>query len=109
MITLTCTGGCKDETCVCKFAHKFDALDQESCVHKFGYICKRLLNEHPTFINEVIARAKRFQDVAGGETLLGILDGIERMRIQHMSPTSRERLLKRALRRSNPTLAPVLY
>lgn len=90
------------------FAHKLVALDQESCVHRFGYGCKTLLNEHPTLINEVIARAERFQNESGGETLLGILNGIKKMRIEHMPPYDRKRLLWRALRRSNPTLAPVL-
>lgn len=100
--------GCHDDAHVSNDADKFTALDQEPCVHKFGYACKKLLNEHPTFINEVIARAERFQNKSGGETLLDILHGIKRMRIEYMPPCDRERVLRRALRRSNPTLAPVL-
>lgn len=104
----TCKGGCDDEACVCKFAHKFVDLDQAPCVHKFGHSSKVLLQEHPTFINEVISHAKRFQDKPGGKTLLEILQGIERLRIERMTPFDRQRLLKRALRKSAPTLAPVL-
>ena len=104
----SCGGECDDNECHCEHEAEFAELDTAPCVHRFGYACRDLLLEHPRLIGKVISCAKKFQSTPGGVRLLDILNSIRRMDIERMPHRVRERTLKRALRRSGATLAPVL-
>ena len=103
-----CVGNCNDENCVCEHEHEFVCLDEAVCPHKFGHLSKELLLTFPQCIGKVIARANRFSDSVGGKALLERLKGVRRMQIDRMSESDRERVLRRAFRRSGPTLEPYM-
>ncbi len=77
-------------------------LEGVSSVLNFKKRAKKILLEGPGWIDDVIQAAQKLRKLDGGENLVRILRSTK-YNLEQVKPVFKERIIKRALRRSNPT------
>ncbi|MBI4128821.1 MAG: hypothetical protein HY460_02105 [Parcubacteria group bacterium] len=82
-----------------------DRLATCDSIAEFKDVARKLLTEDPKSIEMIINRAHRFKGTPGGDRLIWLMYQV-RDGLRTTPPTQRERLLRRALRRSGSTLEP---
>ncbi len=80
-----------------------DRLEICSSIGEFKDTAKKLLNEHPDYIQDVITQAHRFKTEQGGDRLIQLVYKVKD-RLPRLPTSERERFLRRAFRRSGGTV-----